>query len=304
MAIDALGSNTNNSVLELLKARRDAMKAMEAAVQSGDIKSAQQNLATVQQDTQNIQSATGTSDTQQDTNSYRSVMKTDLSNLMNAVQGGDLGASQSALQTFQQDRAAIAGPSPNDVVSNTSSQTDNLNDLQSLLQASASGDSSGLQNAATALQKDLQSFSDAETSSSTQTADAATATSQPNPFLNDLKALIDAATSKDTAGMQSAAKNLAQDIQNAAGATSSGQVGGHHHHHHHHSVESADATSGTTGSAQTNNSGATAQGDSDGDKDDNGTAATGQSSGSSALKNAQAAYELLMSFSQQTPKVA
>ena len=110
MSIDALGSSSTSSTLELLKELRAAKKAMEAAVQSGDMKGAQQNLATVLQDTQSLQAASGTSATAQDGNPYRSLLKTDLSNLMSAVQGGNLDAAQSALQTFQQDRQASSGP--------------------------------------------------------------------------------------------------------------------------------------------------------------------------------------------------
>jgi hypothetical protein len=47
MAVDALGSNSSSSTLELLKELREARKAMEASVQSGDMQGAQQNLATI-----------------------------------------------------------------------------------------------------------------------------------------------------------------------------------------------------------------------------------------------------------------
>src|SRR4051794_28172960 len=75
MSVDALGSNSSSSTLELLKELREAKKAMEASVQSGDIQGAQQNLATIQRDTQTLQAGRGTSDGPQDSNPYRSVLK-------------------------------------------------------------------------------------------------------------------------------------------------------------------------------------------------------------------------------------
>jgi ribosomal protein S20 len=290
MSIDALSSNASSSTLELLKELREARKAMEAAVQAGDMNGAQQDLATIQRDTQSIQSARGTSDASQNGNPYRSLLKTDLSNLMNAVQAGDISAAQSALQTFQQDRQATRGPGPIDALSSKANPTGNpfLDDLKALLTSALSGDASGVQNAATALQKDLQSVDG--TTSNTPAPDSASASGQSqNPFLDDLKALIDAAQSKDTAGMQHAAKDLAQDIQNAIGGAPSGKVGGHHHHHHHHQpVETASSF----GDATSNSAVTASAGDGDGDKNDQGAATTGQSSDSamsSVLKNAREA---------------
>jgi ribosomal protein S20 len=302
MSIDALGTNTNSSTLELLKELREAKKAMEAAVQAGDIKSAQQNLATVQQDTQSIQSARATSGAPQDSNPYRSVLKTDLSNLTSAIQGGDIGAAQSAFETFQQDKQAIQGVGPNDAASGTASATGNafLDDLKALLASAVSGDASGVQNAATSLQKDLLATS----ADGTPANDAASASDPTqNPFLHDLNALIGAAQSQDTAGMQDAAKNLAKDIQGAVNIATGRKVGGHHHHHHHQATEAASASPDTT-----NASAATQPtGDGDGDKDTQSDPSVGQPSATavnSALKNARDAYELLMSFSQESSKAA
>jgi hypothetical protein len=299
MAVDALGSNSSSSTLELLKELREARKAMEASVQSGDMQGAQQNLATIQRDTQTLQASRGTPDGSQDNNPYRSVLKTDLSNLMSAVQSGDIGTAQSALATFQQDKQAMFGPPPNDAATDTSGTTGNpfLDDLKALLTSAVSGDSSGVEKAATALQKDLQSASVEGTASSTQPADGASASDQSqNPFVTDLNALIDAAQSKDTAGMQRAAKDLAKDIQSAVGAAPGGKVGGHHHHHHHKSADTDSATDGTTSASAL----LPAAGDGDGDKDDQGpSAATQVSATNSALRNAREAYDLLMSYSQE-----
>jgi hypothetical protein len=200
-----------------------------------------------------------------------------------------------------------------------------------------SGNASGVQSAATALEQDIQAAFGTTTPASTpqtgitqaSTAQARTiqtsttqastiqagttrATSSStsscesqNSFLIDFQALMAAAGSNDTAGMQSAAKDLAQDIQSAVDGAASSQVSGHHHHHHHHhhSAGTANAASAGTTTAMANSfTSAPAQGN-DGDDDDQGEQTTGQTSGtgmSSALKNAQEAYQLLMSFSQQT----
>jgi hypothetical protein len=338
MDITSLSSSSNNSILALFKQRRDAMTAMEAAVQSGDIQTAQQDLATVQQDSHNIQSATGTSSNQQ--NPYQSTMKTDLTNLMNAVQSGDISTAQSALQTLQQD-SQTADPDGNNSTSGSASQSGSqfLNDLTNLLTAVTSGNTSAAQSAASALEQDVQvafgattpstsadtassnstdSTSTGTTSSGTATTASTSSTSgqSQNSFLNDVQALITAAESNDTAGAQTAAQNLAQDIQNAINGSTDDQVEGHHHHHHHHGqLASANSTSSTTtgtGSSSTTASAANSTGssgssssasqgnDSDGDSQGNQASPPFASGISGALKNAQDAYELLMSFSQQT----
>ena len=298
MDLSALGSNSDNSIFDVLKQRREAMQAMEAAVQCGDIQTAQQNLATVQQNTQGIQAATGNSNTQQ--NPYQSTLKTDLSNLINAVQGGNIGTAQSTLQTLQQDSQAIADPGPNNVASNQPNSPF-LNDLTNLLNSVVLGDSTGVQTAATALQQDLQAVFGTTPPPSTQTTSASTTSDRSqNSFVNDLQALISAAGANDATGMQTAAKNLAQDIQSAVDGAASDQVAGHHHHHH---QSAAAANAATTTIAATGSTGTTAQGN----IASQGTQTPGKSSGSavsSALKNAQDAYELLMSFSEQTTKAA
>ena len=54
----------------------------------------------------------------------------------------------------------------------------------------------------------------------TQAINTPTTSGPSNSFLGDLQALITAAGSNDTLGLQSAANNLAQDLQGAAGGTS------------------------------------------------------------------------------------
>jgi ribosomal protein S20 len=254
MSLSAVGSNAN--VVDLFKQRRNAMQAMEAAVQQGSIEAAQQNLATVQQDSQNIQSILDNSNGSSDTNPYRSTLKTDLTNLTNSVASGDIASAQTALSQFQQDKQAFEGGagSPSSTPwqgdSATGQPNSILGDVQSLFLSALSGDAAGAQNAATSLTNDLKNAagvpvapaSQASSSTTSQPTTASSASNSASAFLNDLKSLIDAAQSGDTNGAQQAALKLAADSQNAIGGPS-GATGHHHHHHHHHQEESSDSAS-------------------------------------------------------------
>lgn len=272
MAIDALGSGSNASIIQLFKQRRAAMQELESAVKSGDIKTAQSSLATLQQaDTGDQSGAAGSGD-----NPYRSAMKSDLSVLMQAVDKGDLGAAQAALQTLDKDREAAAPPAPPPSLADALGGSDStfLTDLKSLIGAAQSGDTGSVQKAMTALQSDLQSLL-TNGGDNTGAASSDTQTGQPS-FVDDIKSLLDAAKSGDTKGMQDAAKKIAADIQSAVTQAQGGpqQAGGHHHHHHHAKPpESADASS-TPAAVATQTA----------------------SVESSTLRNAREAYELLMSF--------
>lgn len=272
MAIDALGSGSNASIIQLFKQRRAAMQELESAVKSGDIKTAQSSLATLQQaDTGDQSGAAGSGD-----NPYRSAMKSDLSVLMQAVDKGDLGAAQAALQTLDKNREAAAPPAPPPSLADALGGSDStfLIDLKSLIGAAQSGDTGSVQKAMTALQSDLQSLL-TNGGDNTGAASADTQTGQPS-FVDDIKSLLDAAKSGDTKGMQDAAKKIAADIQSAVTQAQGGpqQAGGHHHHHHHAKPpESADASSTPAADATQT-----------------------ASVESSTLRNAREAYELLMSF--------
>jgi hypothetical protein len=218
MDLSAVSSNSNNAIVEVFKQRRVAMQAMDPGLQSGEIKAAQQKLAAVQQDTPTIQPAAGTWDTQQ--NPWQSKLRTDLSSLTSGVQEGDIGTAQWTSQTLQEGSQEITAPGPNAAASNIADQasTPFLNDLMQLLNSVVSG----VQSAATALQQDLQTVFGTAASGNTQATSASSASGpSQNAFINDLQALIAAAGSNNATGMQTAAKNLAQDIQGAmAGASS------------------------------------------------------------------------------------
>jgi hypothetical protein len=168
------------------------------------------------------QSAAGTANTQQ--NPWQSTLKTDLSNLTNAVQEGDTGPPRSGWQPVQQENP-LSPASSNAASSGTADKSNNqfLNNLSNLLNSVVAG----VQTAAAALQQDFQkalgtATPDIATTSpiTTQSITTPTTSGPSNSFLGDLQALMTAAGSNDTLGLQIAANNLAQDLQGAAGGTS------------------------------------------------------------------------------------
>ena len=112
MAVAALSTGSDQSLIELMKERRAALKAMQEAVRSGDIASAQKSLATLKSTSPDATSGTtAASPTTGDaTNPFRTTMKADLSNLTAAVEKGDLAGAQSALQTLDTDKAQFLPP--------------------------------------------------------------------------------------------------------------------------------------------------------------------------------------------------
>lgn len=229
MTVSAVGSN--QSAWELMKQRRAAMQEMQDAVQAGDIQGAQSGLATLKQLTPSQSASTTGSSTSQSDNPFRSTLRTDLSNLENAVSSGNLSDAKSSLATLQHDRAAgpRGGASDHDGDDNASSSTASSfgTDLSQLLTSALSGDASGSSTAAAAVAKDLQAL----TSGS---SDQSATQSGSNPVVDDLKALLAASSNANgsAASGQDAALKLIQDLQ--SGQTNGAGAAHHAHHHHHH----------------------------------------------------------------------
>jgi hypothetical protein len=180
MSLSAITAGSPSDIADLLKQRRQDLLTMESAVQSGNVTAAQQALATVQTDSQNLQALAGSSAGQGGGNPYRSAMKTDLSGLMAAAQSGDIGGAQQALQQYQQDQqASIAGNPTGTPGASAGGDKQNsfLNDLQSLIGAVQSGDAGGAKTAAAALQKDIDGSSGAKGVGHHHGGGSATATS-------------------------------------------------------------------------------------------------------------------------------
>jgi ribosomal protein S20 len=158
MSLSAIAAGSPSNIADLLKQRRQDLQTMESAVQSGNVTAAQQALATVQADSQNLRALAGSSAGHGGGNPYQSTMKTDLSGLMAAAQSGDMGGAQQALQQYQQDQQALIAGNPTGTPGASAGgdkQNSFLNDLQSLIGAVQSGDAGGAKTAAAALQKDI-----------------------------------------------------------------------------------------------------------------------------------------------------
>jgi ribosomal protein S20 len=283
MAVTALSSSNTQALIEQMKERRTALKAMEEAVRTGDIASAQKSLATLKSGAS--ADAGGSSSSGDTTNPFRAMMKADLSTLTAAVEKGDLEGAQSALQTLDADKAKFQPPPPPPFGGDaqTSDQGGFLNDLKSLLKAVQSGDSDGVKTALASLQNDLQSFlAQADTKSDGDAAGtpASGTTTGTNSFGDDIKALMDAAASGDTKAMQDAAKKVAQGIDTAISS-----AGTHHAHRHAHADADDETAAAATGSTATVAPGSIA---SDPDQP--------LLPESAMLRNAREAYALLMSF--------
>ncbi|WP_156922102.1 hypothetical protein [Azorhizobium doebereinerae] len=298
MSLTAIGSSSNASIQEMLKQRREAQKALEADVQSGNVSAAQQSLSALTQ--ASTGASGGSSGFQAAGNPYKSLMSSDLAGVLTAVQAGDITTAQTALSKLKTDRqSATSGAQA--VSFNDGGQTESpfVSALNNLLTSALSNDTAGVQSAASALQGVLQSSSTAA-SSTTQAATSgagSSGTGTQDGFLNDLQALISATQSGDTAGAQTAAQSLAQDIKSALDGGGA-HVGGHHHH------GGAGGATSAASSAQ----------DPDGDGDAGGTSTAasatrstgttvGQAAGSDAdgqdgTLEARQAYDLLMRFSQ------
>lgn len=236
-----VNSNSGSQILELLKARRQSIQTMVKDVQGGDISGAQQALTQLQQTDQSLGISEGSSDdSSSGTSSRPGRPHMDLSNLVSAVQSGDLSAAQDAWQQVQ----ANMSNSPYGGGGSGGNLRGMAKDLTSLLDAVNSGDQDSMQTAASAVAQDLQSFTGQTSDATQQTASATDTSISTDPrqtLIGDLQNLITAAQSGDASSAQSAEQKLQQDLQSAMSGV---HHGGHHHHHHHHSG-GAPATTAT-----------------------------------------------------------
>ncbi len=150
-SIDAGASPAYQSGLSsLFKQRKQDFKAIEDAVQSGDLASAKQAVAVFQQDQQNIQNARSAIGGQSQSSQQNSPFKNDVSAVIGAIQSGDLTGAQTALKTLEQDQQSRFGNGP------AHGPGTFKNDLQSLFQAVQSGDLTSAQQSLSAVQTDMK----------------------------------------------------------------------------------------------------------------------------------------------------
>src|SRR5262249_9184731 len=126
----------------VFRQRRQDFKAMESAVQSGDLASAQQALAAFQHDQQTIQNSRSTAGAQGPGAQPQTQFQTDLAAPTAAIQSGDGKSAQTALNTLEQDRQTHVGGAT------SYGQGAFKTDMQTLLQAVQSGDLKGAQQSA------------------------------------------------------------------------------------------------------------------------------------------------------------
>ncbi|MFI5016134.1 MAG: hypothetical protein ACHQAY_27690 [Hyphomicrobiales bacterium] len=186
MSISGIGSGSA-SLINLYQQRQQDLKNLENAVQSGDITSAQQMLATYQQDGQSVQTAQSSTGDQRSGFQQSPQLSSELVIVIGTLQASGASGAQAAAGTSQQgsQSAATGNADP--------SQPSFLNDLASLIQAVQSGDAVGAQKAVTALQNDAKTgatgghhhhggihsaASDADAAASSATATSSSATTQ------------------------------------------------------------------------------------------------------------------------------
>lgn len=227
MSISSLRSSQSDPVLQLLRQRRGALKPVTDASRSSD---ASRNKGAAS----SIPSSNAG-------NPYRVTMKNDLTALRLAVQTGDPAHAQAALATLGSDLAALAPAASPPGGNQVPKAGAVLQDLSSVLKAVGSGDATGAQSAATALQADIHSILGAM-------ATPGPAGTPKGNFVSDLGLLISSAQSGDMSSAQKAAANLASDAQRAIGSLDTGRDG--HHPHHRANAQPVDPTASVDQTSQ------------------------------------------------------
>ncbi|MDB5650792.1 MAG: hypothetical protein JWL62_2312 [Hyphomicrobiales bacterium] len=285
MSISLAGSSQSDSRAQIFQQRRQALKSMTDAVQSGDMTTAQKSASVVKNDTGQI---LGTRQAPS-LSPIRATIKNDLTALMQAVDSGDLTQSQVALAQLNTDKAAARPAAPPSAPASGANAF--MNDLASLLSSLSAGDSTGAKTAATALKADLQTFSatsalaqlghlgagttpdsdgdgDGDGDGDQSSNSAPTHEQSAKLLTNTGSQNSDSHSGDDTqASQQIAAESAAADLANVV---PSRRPQGTHHLHHAHAGQKSSAQSDGAPPA----------------------------SSADTVKNATDAYELLMSFAQ------
>ncbi len=104
MSVQGVSASTNPYLSNLQSSSStlgSAFQSLAAALQSGDLKSAQNAFSQIQSLMQNSQSSQGT--TTQQANGQQNQFSTDFAALGKALQSGDVSGAQTALKKLQQD---------------------------------------------------------------------------------------------------------------------------------------------------------------------------------------------------------
>lgn len=226
---------------DILRQRRAALEQMEAAVQSGDMKTAQESLATVKKLSVSAAASEGAGDAvgDSDGNPFRATMKADLSALEFSVPAGNFIDAQEAsynlaVSNYDLD-VSKAASEPQDPAKNDDPGAALATDMINLIDAVLKGDAQATQKAATALQSDLTNALEPAPEAALGTGDGpvyeeSQSAAGQSSLIDDLKALLAAGKGTDANATQQAAQKFLQNLQQAAGAV---QGGGQHHQGHH-----------------------------------------------------------------------
>lgn len=181
---------------------------------------------------------------------WRSTIKQgaqDFSQLMGALQSGDITGAQQAYSAMQQ---LLPGFQASGDSISSGSAANNLigTDFSALGTALNSGSLTGAQDAVSKLQQDALAYRKAEDVYKTMqqpgsvqpsiSSNPVTTNSSTNPLSTDLAALGQALQSGTLSSAQGAFAQLQQDLQSTQ-STQQGQGAGYHHHHHHHSASTS-----------------------------------------------------------------
>ena len=152
MSISSINSGANPAYQAgpsgLFKQARQDFKAIENAVQSGDLAGAKQAVATFQQDQQNIHNARGAAGGPSQSPQPDSQFKNMVSSLLTSIQSGDLTSAQQSLSAVQANMKAFGaghhhhGGGENDGDADDQGQA-NASSLNSTFPLSASSTNSG-----------------------------------------------------------------------------------------------------------------------------------------------------------------
>ncbi|SEE43712.1 hypothetical protein SAMN05519104_6109 [Rhizobiales bacterium GAS188] len=267
MSISGVGSG-NASLIALYQQRRQDLQSLERAVKTGDIASARQALTSYQKDGQNIQSAQASASGELGGSPQAAQLSGDLAFMISSLQADPISSGQSTFGGYEAN-GSLSAAAP--------SQSTFMKDLNALLQAVQSGDTSGAQSAVATLLNDNPGLAAATRQGSAdkqgnaqktglasmigavQAGDMASAQSalaalqkggqsngsgSNNPsqsgLVTDLASLIQAVQSGDMSAAQKALAALQGDT--AAG------------HHHHHALTAASGTSDTSGTGSSTSS--------------------------------------------------
>ncbi|GAB7126223.1 hypothetical protein JCM19000A_07300 [Silvimonas sp. JCM 19000] len=216
-SISGLSSSSylySSTASDELKQRRQNYKALETALNAGDLSGAQTAYAALQ--AQQSSASSGSSSSGSGSNSAQQQFQTDFAALGTALSSGDISSAQSAFATLQSDRPK--GPPPGGQGGGAIQQV--ASDLDAVQSALSSNDLSSAKTTFSTLLQDLQtamgSSSASASASGSISSSSATASGSTDAIADDFTALQNALSSNDLGTAQTAFSTLMSDVASAA----------------------------------------------------------------------------------------